>query len=109
MSALISVHEVRAALQLRQELALIDVREEASFALGHPLFAAQLPLDRIELEAPVRIPRKDTLVVLYGDEGDAQRGKEKFQQLGYSRVALLQGGLDAWKAAGFELFEDVNS
>lgn len=109
MSALISAHEVRAALQLRQELALIDLREEASFALGHPLFAAQLPLDRIELEAPVRIPRKDTLVVLYGGEGDAQQGRERFQQLGYSRIALLQGGLEAWKAAGFELFEDVNS
>jgi len=109
MSALVSVDEVRAALQLRQELAFIDLREEASFALGHPLFAAQLPLDRIELEAPVRIPRKDTLVVLYGDHGDAERGKEKFEQLGYGRVALLRGGLDAWRSAGFELFEDVNS
>ncbi|MEI9939081.1 MAG: rhodanese-like domain-containing protein [Pseudomonadota bacterium] len=109
MSTSLSVHEVRATLLLRQELALVDLREEASFALGHPLFTAQLPLDRIELEAPVRIPRKDTLVVLYGDEGDAERGREKFQQLGYSRVALLQGGLAAWKAAGFELFEDVNS
>ena len=109
MSALISVHEVRAALQLRQELALVDLREEASFALGHPLFAAQLPLDRIEREAPVRIPRKDTVIALYGDEGDAERAREKFEQLGYSRVALLEGGLDAWKAAGFELFEDVNS
>src|SRR6187402_1671377 len=109
MSALLSVHEVRAALQLRQELALIDLRDEASFALGHPLFAAQLPLDRVELEAPVRIPRKDTLIALYGEEGDAERGREKFERLGYSRVALLAGGLEAWKAAGFELFEDVNS
>lgn len=109
MSAVVSVHDVRSALQLKQELALIDLRDEASFALGHPLFAAQLPLDRIELEAPVRIPRRDTLVVLYGDGGEAERGKQAFEQLGYSRVALLQGGLSAWKAAGCELFEDVNS
>ncbi|HKO51035.1 MAG TPA: rhodanese-like domain-containing protein, partial [Polyangiaceae bacterium] len=109
MSALISVHEVRAALLLRQELALIDLREEASFALGHPLFAAQLPIDRIEFEAPVRIPRKDTPIALYGDEHDAERGREKLEQLGYTRVALVRGGLDAWRAAGFELFADVNS
>lgn len=109
MTAQVSVHDVRAALQLRQELALIDLRDEAAFALGHPLFAAQLPLDRIELEAPIRIPRRDTLVVLYGDDGDAERGKQKFEQLGYRRVALLLGGLNAWKAAGLELFEDVNS
>ncbi len=48
-------------------------------------------------------------MVLYGDEGDAEQGKAKFEQLGYSRVAILQGGLDAWRAAGYELFEDVNS
>jgi len=109
MSTEISVHDVRTALQLRHEIALLDLREEASFALGHPLFAAQLPLDRIELEAPVRIPRRDTLIVLYGEEGDAEPAKQKFEKLGYSRVALLQGGLKAWKAAGYELFEDVNS
>jgi rhodanese-related sulfurtransferase len=109
MTASITAREVRATLQLRQELALIDVRDEASFALGHPLFAAQLPLDRIELEARVRIPRRDTLLVLYGDEGDAQRAKAQFEHLGYTRVALLEGGLEAWRVAGFELFEDVNS
>ena len=109
MSTYVSAHDVRTTLQLRQEIALFDLRDEAAFALGHPLFAAQLPLDRIELEAPVRVPRKDTLIVLYGDEGDAERGEQQFRQLGYDRVALLQDGLHGWKSAGFELFEDVNS
>ena len=109
MTASITVQDVRVALLLRQELALIDLREEAAFALGHPLFAAQLPLDRIEIEAKVRIPRHDTLLVLYGDEGDAERGKAQLERLGYTRVVLLEGGLAAWRAAGFELFEDVNS
>ena len=109
MSSGISVREVRAALLTRREIALLDLRDEAAFATGHPLFAAQLPLDRIELEAPVRIPKKDTLVVLYGEADDAARGLEVFQKLGYSRVALLQGGLEAWQSAGLELFQDVNS
>ncbi|HEX2673221.1 MAG TPA: rhodanese-like domain-containing protein, partial [Polyangiaceae bacterium] len=109
MTHSITVQEVRTALQLRQELALLDLRQEASFASGHPLFAAQLPLDRIEIEAPVRIPRRDTLLVLYGEEGDAERAQAQFERLGYTRVALLAGGLAAWRAAGFELFEDVNS
>src|SRR6185369_12432710 len=109
MTASITVQDVRVALLLRQELALIDLREEAAFALGHPLFAAQLPLDRIEIEAKVRIPRHDTLLVLYGNEGDAERGKAQLERLGYTRVVLLEGGLAAWRAAGFELFEDVNS
>ena len=34
--------QVREALLARQEIALLDVREEDPFAQGHPLFAANL-------------------------------------------------------------------
>lgn len=43
--------EVRAALLARQEIALLDVREEDPFAQAHPLFAANLSWSRLELEA----------------------------------------------------------
>jgi rhodanese-related sulfurtransferase len=109
MTASISVHEVRSALLARREIALFDLRTEAAFATAHPLFAAQLPLDRIEIEAAVRVPRQDALIVLYGDEGQALLGQETFEKLGYSQVVVLQGGLEAWRSAGFELFQDVNS
>lgn len=109
MTPSISAHEVRTALLARSEIAFFDLRTEAAFATAHPLFAAQLPLDRIEIEAPVRVPRQGTLIVLYGDDDQPQRGRELFEKLGYSRVVVLQGGLEAWRGAGFELFQDVNS
>jgi hypothetical protein len=43
--------DVRAALLERREIALLDVREEEPFSKSHPLFAADLPLSRLELEA----------------------------------------------------------
>ncbi len=107
MSGGVSVREVRAASLLRRELALIDLRDEAEFALGHPLFAAQIPQDRLALEAPVRIPRRDTPIVLYGD--DVEQGRETLLSLGYSQISSLNGGLAAWRDVGFELFQDVNS
>lgn len=101
---------VRHALLTRQEIALIDLREEHSFAQGHPLFAAQIPPGRIALEAPTRLPRKDVPVILYDDgEGLAEGAAELFTALGYGDVALLEGGLGGWRAAGYELFQDVNS
>jgi len=109
MSESFSASEVRSALVTRQEVALIDVRDEAVFALGHPLFAAQVPLARLEHEAPVRIPRRQALVVLYGDGDQAERGARQLRALDYSRVKVLNRGLDGWRAAGFELFQDVNS
>ncbi len=104
MSARVSVREVRTALLSRRELALIDLRSEAEFATGHPLFAAQIPLDRLELEAPLRIPRRATPVVLYGADDSAARGREILLALGYSQVALLEGGLEAWRSAASSCF-----
>ena len=43
---------VRDALRARREIALIDVRDEHSFAQAHPLFAAQFTLARLKANAP---------------------------------------------------------
>ena len=34
---------------------------------------------------------------------------ERLAALGYTNVRQLDGGLQGWKSAGYELFEDVNS
>ncbi len=34
---------------------------------------------------------------------------ERLKALGYINVRQLDGGLQGWKSAGYELFEDVNS
>ena len=100
---------VRQALLNQQEIALLDVREEDTFAQAHPLFAANLPLARLALDARRRIPRLDTLIVVYDDgEGLAHRAAQTLQQLGYSQVHLLDGGLQGWQQAGGEVFKDVN-
>lgn len=102
--------DIRRALLLREEIALIDLRYEAAFATGHPLFAANMAADRITIEAEVRLPRKDVPVVLYDDgEGLVAAGAERLAALGYTNIRALDGGLKAWRAAGYEVFEDVNS
>jgi rhodanese-related sulfurtransferase len=58
----VSTEEVRARLISRQEVALLDVRDEAEFAQAHPLFAASVPLGRLELEILDRVPRATTPV-----------------------------------------------
>ena len=49
--------QIRCALLLRDEIALLDLRHEAAYAAGHPLFAANMAADRITLEAEARLPR----------------------------------------------------
>jgi len=104
-----SYAEIRKALLNREELALVDVREEAPFAESHPLFAANIPLSKLELEVFSRIPRRDTQVTVYdNDEGLASIAAQRLQALGYTNVSLLEGGLDGWRRASGELFIDVN-
>jgi rhodanese-related sulfurtransferase len=102
--------DIRIALLRRDEIALLDVRPEAVFARGHPLFAANMAADRIALEAETRLPRKDVQIVVYdAGEGLAADAIDRLRALGYTDIRELDGGLKAWQAAGYELFQDVNS
>jgi rhodanese-related sulfurtransferase len=106
----VTPRQIRTTLLLCDEIALLDVRHEAVFASGHPLFAANMAADRITLEAAARLPRKDVPIVIYDDgEGLVAMAADRLTALGYSNVRQLEGGLQGWKQAGFELFQDVNS
>lgn len=106
----VTPQDIRSALLLRREIALLDVRHEAEFATGHPLFAANMAAGRIALEAELRLPRKDVPIVLYDNgEGLVTAAAEQLQALGHGNIATLAGGLQGWKAAGYEVFADVNS
>ena len=101
---------VRRALRDRTEIALLDVRPEARFAEGHPLFAASFPLGRLEAEVFDRLPRRSVTLVVYGDgPDDADAAVRGLRHLGYGDVSVLAGGLAGWVAAGGELFRDVNA
>lgn len=102
--------EVRAALLDRHEIALLDVREEDPHAQSHPLFAANFPLGRLELNAWATLPRRDVPIVTLdeGDERAAEAAARKLRELGYRDVAVFRGGVAGWAAAGGELFRDVN-
>jgi rhodanese-related sulfurtransferase len=91
------------------ELALLDVREERVFSESHLLHARSAPLSRLELRAPLLVPRRTARVVLVdGGEGLAGRAAGILQRHGYTDVSVLEGGIGAWADAGFLLFSGVN-
>jgi len=107
--AVATFQDVRQTLLDKQEIALVDVREEDIYAQSHPLFAVNLSYGRIECEARLRIPRLDTPVVLLDNgEGLTLRAAQVLARMGYTQISILQNGLSGWAAAGGELFRDVN-
>jgi rhodanese-related sulfurtransferase len=91
------------------ELALLDVREDGQFGEGHMLFAVPLPYSQLEARLDKQLPRRTVRTVLV-DAGDgvAERAAVRMTALGYSNVATFVGGIDAWAAAGYEIFKGVN-
>ena len=108
MTGRVSAADLAAMLEDGGELALLDVREEGVFAKGHLFHACSLPLSRLELRLARLVPRRSTRIVLCdADDGLAERAAAKLGQFGYTNVAALVGGVDAWRALGREVFAGV--
>ncbi|MGQ3300911.1 rhodanese-like domain-containing protein [Reyranella sp.] len=114
LTPLLSVQQVKAMLTSGEVFAFFDVREEGEFSTqGHPLFATPLPLSRLEPRALALLPDPHTRIVLMddgeaGQAGRANRAAAKLSGLGYTNLAVMAGGLKAWRDAGFEVFTGVN-
>ncbi|WP_420405072.1 rhodanese-like domain-containing protein [Nisaea sp.] len=108
MARTISARELHDALYGSQEFALIDVRPEAVYGANHILLASNIPLGLLELRIADLVPRIGTPVTLCdGGEGLAEAAAEKLAELGYADISILEGGVNAWGAAGLELFSGL--
>ena len=106
---LISATALNDLLQGDHEIALLDAREELSFGQAHILYASCMPLSRLEVLAVAMVPRRSTqIVVCDAGEGLAERAAKSLLHFGYRDVSVLDGGIDAWREAGLEIFSGVN-
>lgn len=91
------------------EIALFDVREHGQYGEGHPFYAVPLPYSRLELDVGRLAPRTGARIVLADDgDGVAQAAAAALASLGYTSLFVLDGGMPAWRAAGYTLFAGVN-
>jgi rhodanese-related sulfurtransferase len=107
----ISPLELKQLILGEAEFALIDVREQGAFSQSHLLFAVCVPLSRLELLIGDLVPRMDTrLVIVDSSARDdwGSRAAQVLSGLGYTNLMLLDGGVEAWRLADFELFSGVN-
>ncbi|KAL2798004.1 Rhodanese-like domain-containing protein [Aspergillus keveii] len=107
MAKSITARDLRRHWVNKEEIALLDVREEEPYAESHPLFAVGVPVSEIQVKLPALVPRLSAPIVVYDDgEGYAERAIPRIRVLGYSDVAILEGGLSAYALVG-EVYRDV--
>ncbi len=105
----IGAQDLKAQLHDGGEIALLDAREEGVFFHRHLLMASCVPLSRVELMVDALVPRRSARVVWCDDgDGSALRAARRMSGFGYTNVAVLEGGIAAWEAAGFRLYSGVH-
>src|SRR5215472_8899436 len=105
----VDARQLKAQLHDGGEIALLDAREEGVFHARHLLLASCVPLSRLELLIDDLVPRSGTRIVWCDDsDGSALRAARRMIGFGYTDVAVLEGGIAAWEAAGFRLYSGVH-
>jgi rhodanese-related sulfurtransferase len=105
----IDARQLKAQLHDGGEIAVLDSREEGVFGHRHLLVASCAPLSRLELLADDLVPRRTARVVWCDDgDGTALRAAQRMSALGYEDVAVLDGGIAAWEAAGHRIYSGVH-
>jgi len=84
---------------------LIDVREVEEFAAGHIPGAKHVPRSYLETRIEAAVPDRDARVVLYCQSGNrsAWAARTLIEDLGYTNVASMTGGITLWKDRGYEV------
>lgn len=92
-----------------EEIALLDVREDGQFGEGHLLFTVPAPYSVLETRLGAIMARKSVRTVLVDDgDGVSEKAAARMAELGFGNVSILDGGVPAWAAAGYEIFKGVN-
>lgn len=87
----------------RNEAVPVDLRDSASFKKGHIIGAINVPHDTLA-QADQKLERfKDRLLILYCSQGMISSKNTKLLLKKGFNVALLKGGVTAWKSANLPL------
>lgn len=99
-----TVADVQSRMARGERLYFVDVREDHEFAEDHAKGACHLGKGIIERDIETMISEKQTAIVLYCGGGfRSVLAADALQQMGYTNVVSMAGGIKAWKEAGYPL------
>ena len=99
-----TVAQAKARLDRGEVLHFLDVREDHEFAKDHAKGAQHLGKGIIERDVETRIPNKEEAILLYCGGGyRSVLAADVLQQMGYTNVVSMDGGIKGWRDAGYPM------
>jgi rhodanese-related sulfurtransferase len=96
--------DVKARLDRGESFHFIDVREDREYDADHAAGARHLGRGILERDIEALIPDQDADIVLYCGGGyRSALAADNLQQMGYTNVVSMDGGIRAWREAGYPI------
>lgn len=99
-----TVNEVKTRLDRAERFHFVDVREDKEYEQDHAAGAIHLGKGVIERDIETVIPNKREPIVLYCGGGyRSALAADSLRHMGYTDVLSMDGGIKAWRAAGYPI------
>lgn len=103
-----AIYDVKRRMDAGEPVHLIDVREESEYAACRLPGARHIGRGVIERDIETHFPDLDTELILYCGGGyRSALAADSLQKMGYTNVISMDGGIRAWREAGFPLEEQT--
>ena len=94
--------QTAAALQSREDVVFIDVREQHEYDAGHIPDITLIPISTIQNRLE-EIPTDKTVILACHSGTRSRQVFDWLQEQGYDNVHDMEGGIVAWEKAGLEV------
>jgi rhodanese-related sulfurtransferase len=99
-----TVADTKSRLDQGEPVYFIDVREDHEFAKDHAKGARHLGKGILERDIETVVPDKQAPIILYCGGGyRSALAADALRQMGYVNVASMDGGIKAWRDAGYPM------
>jgi rhodanese-related sulfurtransferase len=99
-----TVAQAKTRLDGGEAVHFLDVREDHEFAKDHAKGARHVGKGIIERDVEALIPNKEEAILLYCGGGYRSiLAADALQQMGYTNVVSMSGGIKGWQDAGYPM------
>ena len=109
-TAKVTAAELAAMRADGEELAVLDTRDVGVHSSGHVPGSCPVPASELEWRLAGLLRRPGVRVVVIGeDDLAAHQAGHKIRRSGFTNVAVLAGGVEAWAGAGFDVHDGIHT
>ncbi len=100
----VSVDDLKKMIDNREKIIILDVRDKDEFETGYIPGAINLSRGMLEFKVNTLIPDRNATVIVYcGIDLRGPLATRTLNEMGYKNAVNINGGLKAWKAAGYPI------